>query len=114
MRSSGVLQLDEALGRARTESGRHYELGRRAEPSELNDLEAQAAFRLLVECPDESTDEAHLLGAWLTSCKVARWLALAPPHGDRNEVERFLAIHGEAYQLRRQAGSPIRRHNGTF
>ena len=99
-RSSPVVQLDEARGRARTESGRLYELGRRTEPSAFQDLECLAAFLLLVEIQGSCSHELRALGRWLTTCKMARWLGLQPPSCDPAEVEQFLTAHGKAYRAK--------------
>jgi hypothetical protein len=100
MRSSGVAYLDETLARARTESGRLYELGRRTAVADLQGPEAWAALYLLVKTPSDFSEEAQLLGAWLTTCKMARWLGLPPPSRNPVEVRQFLAAHGEAYRSR--------------
>ncbi len=72
MRSSPVAQLDEARGRARTASGRLYELGRRTEPGHLQDPEAWAAFRLLIETPGTPMRKRK---CWAPGWPPARWHA---------------------------------------
>jgi hypothetical protein len=101
MRSSPLELLDQARGRAITESGRLYELGRRTEPTELRDPEGKAAFRLLTGTSGDCREEAPLLSAWLTACKIARWIAAQPPPCCSVEVERFITKHRQAYKARR-------------
>jgi hypothetical protein len=95
--STEIVELDEAAGRARTRSGRVYELGRRVEPEAL-DNEGRLALRLFLarwieqaEPPDEDL-------RWLTARKMARHLNLSPPPRDNpGAVEEFLKAHHERY-----------------
>lgn len=112
MRSSLVVDLDEAIGRAMTYDGRIYELGRRTEPENLADPEALAALRLLgLSEPCETSAEAWELRRWVVACKVARWVGEPPPPNEPNEVDQFLENYGKAYRERRRAGSArLHRH----
>lgn len=98
VRSSPVAELDEEAGRARTESGRAYALGRRVAVEDL-DEEGRTALRLLA---------AEFLGAeplpgddddarWVSARKWARRLGVEAPPRDPEAVRRFLRSHEERY-----------------
>lgn len=95
--STPIVELYEAAGRARTASGRVYELGRRIEPCEL-DEEGGVALDLL---RSRYTPEGALSGddvSWLTARKMARHLNLAPPPRDvPGAVEQFLRTYHRRY-----------------
>lgn len=105
-RSTPVITLDEALGRARTRSGRTYELGRRIEPHRIPELglEAWLAYRLLLcrhtfgneEVPPVSADPDREW-RWVTACKMSRHLGVEAPPMVPSEVEEFLSRHFSEY-----------------
>jgi hypothetical protein len=110
VRSTPVLALDEATGRATTMSGRRYGLGRRIEPAgiSLEGEEAWLAFDLLigddaandVAVPPISTDRKSDV-IWLAACKMARHLGIAGPGRAPDAVQAFVVQNIEAYrQLR--------------
>ncbi len=106
MRSSPVVELDEAAGLARTASGRVYALGRRTGIGRL-DEEARTALRLLAaeflgaELLPGDADDAR----WVSARKWARHLGVAAPPRDGEAVGHFLRGHGERYlALRAGAG----------
>ncbi len=110
VRSSPVVELDEEAGRARTESGRVYALGRRTAVEEL-DEEGRTALRLLAA---ESLGAEPLPGdaddaRWVSARKWARHLGAAAPPRDRAAVARFLHRHEERY-LALRAGAGRRPH----
>jgi hypothetical protein len=99
--STEIVELDEARGRARTQSGRVYQLGRRIEPGALDD-EGRLALRLMlarwIEQAEPPDEDLH----WLTARKMARHLNLSPPpRDDRGAVEEFLTAHHERYLAHR-------------
>ncbi len=107
VRSSPVVELDEEAGRARTENGRVYALGRRVAIGEL-DEEARTALRLLA---------AEFLGAeplpgdaddvrWVSARKWARHLGVEAPPRDGEAVEGFLRGRGERYLALRAGRGP--------
>ena len=107
VRSSPVVELDEAAGRARTAGGRVYALGRRTGIGRL-DEEARTALRLLAaeflgaELLPGDADDAR----WVSARKWARHLGVEAPPRDRAAVERFLRGHEERYRaLRAGRGS---------
>jgi hypothetical protein len=106
MRSAPLVELDQRAGKARTEDGQVYGLGRRFSLDELTDEEGWAALQLLVErrfgglaMPRDDVAAAK----WLASRKMARWLSVdPPPKHDHGLVERFLMAYGELYLSVRQ------------
>jgi hypothetical protein len=99
--STEVEELDENTGRARTRSGRRYELGRRFEPKDVADEgdEAAVAFQVLVP---EGRRYASLVVnpfdvCWVTCCKAARHLGLPPPARNAADVEAFLDENRDNY-----------------
>ncbi len=102
VRSSPVVELDEAAGRARTAGGRVYALGRRTGIGRL-DEEARTALRLLAaEFLPGDADDAR----WVSPRKWARHLGVEAPPRDRAAVERFLRGHGERYLALRAGRGP--------
>jgi cell division protease FtsH len=113
VRSTPVVNLDVAAERAATESGRHYELGRRMESASipLEGEEAEVAYALLfgsaamsIEPPPIITDR-QLAIEWITACKMARHLGIVAPAHAPAAVEAFTAQNMEAYLLLRQRGT---------
>lgn len=93
--STPIIELSEEVCRARTRSGRVYQLGRKMSAPELDD-EGRTALRLLLnrdDCPGRAQDTA-----WVTAQKVARHLALVPPpRSNPAEVERFHMSYRDTY-----------------
>lgn len=95
--STPIQMLDEANGRAQTISGRRYKLGRRinAEDIPSESEEGWIAFDLMlsahsaIELPAISAEPGND-SLWVTSCKVARHLGIAPPRRVPREVEDFM------------------------
>ena len=104
--STAIVELDEAAGRARTKSGRVYELGRRIEPGEL-DEEGSLALRLLLARWTRREPPPDQDLRWLTARKMARHLRVEPPRrDDPAAVERFLRTYHESYVARRDGRGP--------
>jgi hypothetical protein len=98
MLSTAIVELDAAAGRARTASGRVYQLGRRIEPCEL-DEEGVVALDLLLERHAQQGTSSGPDVSWVIARKMARHLSLAPPPRDDPEaVERFLRTHDGRYR----------------
>ena len=112
--STPAVWLDAAAGRARTRSGRRYELGRRVTPLELPTEEAQIAFSLLasphLEDPDAAppfAGDADLVTTWVAASKMARHLGVAaPPVDDPVALRDFVARNTERYALLRTGRKP--------
>jgi hypothetical protein len=109
MRSSPVRELDEAAGRARTQSGRLYALGRRVTMDRLNDEEGRATLSLLVLIPEGLLAHGLVEEAgtreWLIARKWARHLKVDPPsRDDPDAVLRFLDINADLYASLRAGG----------
>jgi hypothetical protein len=110
LRSSPVVELDADNGRARTASGRRYELGRRITVESLTDEEGQAALELLVLKPEgllayDPWRDA-LTSAWLVARKWARHCRVEPPSRvDPDAIHQFLHDYAELYQAVR-SGRP--------
>ena len=104
MRSSGV-QLDAVRRCVGTATGRPYELGRRIEATDHQEPEVCAADHPLLGEPD-CGEEARLLGAWLSSCKMAQWPGLQPPPRDPPGVMQFPGAHGGAHRAPRSGRHP--------
>ncbi|SDB75009.1 hypothetical protein [Belnapia rosea] len=112
-RSSPLVTLDMAAGRATTASGRRYQLGRQVEPKDIPSLgdEAWLAFDLLIGLDAEDGDAVPHISAdaardarWLGACKMARHLGLAPPGRTAAETDAFVVRHFPIYFARRAAG----------
>lgn len=106
MSSSKILELDIPEGRARTTSGRNYNLGRQFECEQIyyEGEEAEIAFELLLgrDIDDQGNTSVLVLdrfadGNWVTACKVARHIGIEPPRRIPSEVGSFLSQYGEAY-----------------
>ncbi len=100
--STRIVEFSEIAGRARTESGRVYALGRQISSRDL-DEEGRIAMRLplsdgLEAYPDRDDDIA-----WVTARKMARHLGIdAPPRGAYVAVSQFIGCHpGVCLALRR-------------
>jgi hypothetical protein len=110
VRSAPLVRLDLRLGRAMTEDGIVYGLGRRFRLEDLTDEEGWAALRLVTErrFGGSAVPRDDLAAAkWLASQAMARWLDVAPPpRNDQGLVERFLDAYGELYLLRRRNRQP--------
>lgn len=110
LHSAPLLRLEPRRGRALTEDGAVYGLGRRFRLAELTDEEGWAALRLATErrFGGASLPRDDLAAAkWLASRSMARWLDVAPPPAnDQSLVERFLDAYGALYQLRRADRQP--------
>lgn len=79
-------------GYAVTVSGTVFHLGTNvADVSKLPE-EGQVAYRALVE-----RDYTTLDAMWLTACKIARWLDVAPPTRDEDDVNAFMTLHMARY-----------------
>lgn len=111
LRSSPVVELDEAAGRARTASGRIYVLGRRTSVDRLESEEGRAALLLLVLKPegllasDPLEDDAT--GAWLIARKWGRHLGIdAPPREKPEAVRCFLDKYADLYAALRAGRKP--------
>lgn len=110
--STEIKEINEAAGRARTRSGRIYELGRRILPTGIPEEgeEPWVAFHLLL---GHHTDDPDLVQPpmthpgfdwlWVASCKAARHLGLAPPGRNLREVREFSGKHTGDYLRLRQA-----------
>ena len=98
--SSPVMEFDDHHLRARTRSGRVYELGRRISAAELPDDEARLVHCLLTgpgTWRGDPTPHADLY--WLAALKVSRWLgAQAPARGDVDGLRKFLVTTRDAYR----------------
>lgn len=92
IRTSPVVRLREAEGRAETESGTRYALGRRVARAEDLCGEGRMAWKALVL--GEADD---LERRWLGALKAARWLGVPPPALDPDGLAAFLARHGAEY-----------------
>lgn len=104
--STRIVELDEATGRARTESGRVYTLGRRIRRDEL-DEEGRLALRLLLAKWTEMEAPPGNDLRWLTARKMSRHLGVeSPRRDDPAAVEEFLATYHELYALRRAGRRP--------
>jgi hypothetical protein len=114
--STEIEELDAAAGRARTRSGRLYELGRRIELQDIPEEgeEPWVAFELLLghdvddpeAVPPRVADPAAD-AEWVAACKAARHLAVAPPRRIPKEVTEFLDRHLAAYLRMRTGGRPV-------
>jgi hypothetical protein len=98
------------LGRAVTEDGVIYGLGRRFRLDDLTDAEGWAALQLLLErrFGGRAVPRDDLAAAkWLAARAMARWLDVVPPSPeDPGLVERFLDAYGEFYLARRRDRQP--------
>ena len=109
MRSSPVIDLDEETGRARTASGRIYELGRRI-PVEGLPEEGRAALELLILKPEgllqSESERDAATAAWLVACKWARHCrAQPPPRDDLDAIQKFMREYADMYEAVR-SGRP--------
>lgn len=113
-RSSPITALDMAAGRATTESGRRYQLGRQVELKDIPGLgeEAWVAFDLLIGNNAKDADAVPPISAdtvrdarWLGACKMARHLGLSPPSRTAAEIDSFVIRHFPNYAARRAAGT---------
>ncbi|WP_109516977.1 hypothetical protein [Teichococcus aestuarii] len=112
--STPVVWIDAATGRAQTESGRRYTLGRAVTPEALPTLEARIAFALMVE--PQLTDPLPLppvpkdlpaARKWVVACKMARHLGVEPPPlKDEAAVAHFLGANMERYWRLRDGRRP--------
>ncbi len=95
--STPVVEFDEASGRARTASGRVYELGKRIWVDELDD-EGRLALRVLLNDGVTENPLDRIDIAWLRARKMARYLKLeAPPYRDTVAIERFVRSYPGRY-----------------
>lgn len=93
IRSSPVLRLNAASGRAVTASGSRYALGRFVRSAADLDLEGRTAWKGLVEGAATPLERR-----WLGACKAARWLCVEPPPApDEGAVSAFEAEHLSRY-----------------
>ena len=110
LRSTPVQVLDEDMGRARTRSGRRYELGRRFEPEDVarEGDEAAIVFRAFVSGTIERvTMMANPLDyVWVSCCKVARHVGAEPPANDEADIQSFVQAHMKDYFAHRQKWWP--------
>lgn len=100
MVSSELLELDPALDRARTRSGRRYLLGRRFEPIDIGaeGEEARLAFVGLIGKDFAGAAALRQLeDQWVVACKMARHLGLAPPPCRSSDIRQFLFARAAAY-----------------
>ncbi len=103
--STELLHLRASQDGARTRSGRRYRLGRRFEALDVGaeGEEARLAFALLAERDFDEADELRRFKAhWVSACKMARHLGLAPPMRRMEDVRTFLSTYGESYLAKRQ------------
>jgi hypothetical protein len=111
MRSAALVRLDLRVGRAITEDGEVYGLGRRFRLDDLTDEEGWAALQLLAERRFGGRMVPHddlAAAKWLASQAMARWLDVAPPpRNDHGLVERFLDAYGELYLARWRDQQPV-------
>ncbi len=111
--SSEVIELDDERGRARTRSGRVYALGQKIQIDEIPALgdepwiafehlvgDAYHAFAEFPRCPAKRSIDR----AWLSACKAARHLDVAPPQRERGAVQAFMDRYLSAYLLLRAGG----------
>jgi hypothetical protein len=107
--STEVLELDTASGKARTRSGRHYELGRRFEAIDVGGegAEARMAFDYLVGREFDGMDDLFEIDrTWVAAQKMARHLAIAPPSRRSDDLRHFVRANIVAYlALRRSRGT---------
>ncbi len=108
--SSQLVDLKAAAGRAKTQSGRRYRLGRRFDPLDVGaeGEEARLAFALLIGIDFEDLDElVEVDRRWLMAMKAARHLQVAPPIRADSATRYFFKTYGEAYfALRQRGGRP--------
>ena len=102
MASTELVRMDLEASLCGTRSGRVYLLGRRFRPEEvaLEGEEAALAFAILVEEDRASGSQSaptRLDRLWLSSCKTARHLGVAPPGRDRREIIGFMNRHLAEY-----------------
>ena len=111
-RTSSVLSLDAAAGRATTFSGSRYALGRRMEAAAvpLEGLEAWVAYDMMVSPGAEDGTAVPPVSAdplrdamWLIACKIGRHLKVAAPSRAHAEVKAFLMEYVPAYVRLRHA-----------
>ncbi|MFH5925490.1 hypothetical protein [Roseomonas xinghualingensis] len=116
MSSTEIEELNAAAGRARTRSGRIYELGRQIELAAIPDEgeEAWEAYDLLLSQDADDIDAAPRRVAdpvadreWLRAYKAARHLGVTPPRRLPREVKEFVGRHLAAYMRLRTSGRPI-------
>jgi len=107
--SSELLELDIAVQRAVTRSGRRYQLGRRIDAVDIGGEgeEARLAFQLLI---GPAFEEAGALSEvdrlWLMACKAARHLDVEPPTRTQSSTRDFFNRQAAAYvSIRRRSGS---------
>ncbi len=94
--STHIVELDEAMGRARTVSGRIYALGREISARDL-DEEGRTVLRLLLTEDSYPRKEDDLM--WVITQKMARHLGLdRPPRADPAAVGLFFVRHRDAYE----------------
>ena len=110
MSSSELLELDIPAGRARTRSGRRYQLGRRFDAVDVGGEgpEARAAFELLIgDVADDMARLRNLDALWVSACKAARHLGVAPPDRKVPDITAFSDRNAAAYLAlrRRNAGT---------
>lgn len=106
VRSTVVEEHDAAAGRARTRSGRVYDLGRHLLQEDIpaESLEAWVAYDLLMAddakrydaVPPVSAD-LELDAMWLAARKMAKHLDVSPPNRRPAQVHAFLRRHMDAY-----------------
>lgn len=114
--STEIEELDATAGRARTRSGRLYELGRRIELQDIPEEgeEPWIAIELLLghdvddpkAVPPRVADPAADT-EWVLACKAARHLGVTPPRRMPREVTVFLDRHLAAYLRVRTGGKPL-------
>lgn len=104
-RSTAIMQLNSVQGRALTESGRQYSLGRRANPSELDELEPRLALVLLTDQSHMSVSEEKHAILWLSCRKWSRWPRISAPTYESNvaALVGWLSEYEAAYRTARKA-----------
>ncbi len=103
VRSSGLVELHRARGRATTESGRSYSLGRHFRPGNVAEEgeEAWLTFLLLVgrsylgHAAVPGTRETDM--RWIAACKMARHLGVVAPARHPASIGPFVARHMPSY-----------------
>ncbi|MFC3125090.1 hypothetical protein ACFOD4_08465 [Pseudoroseomonas globiformis] len=115
--STEIEELDAVGGRARTRSGRLYELGRQIalEDIPVEGEEAWVAFELLLghDVADPEAVPPRVVDPaadreWVAACKAARHLGVVAPRRIPREVAAFFDQYRVAYLAYRQDRSLIR------
>lgn len=98
--STPITEFTASSDRARTASGRVYQLGREISVCDL-DEEGRVCLRLFLAEDRDAYPGAEIDRAWVVARKMARHLELtAPSRNDPAAVERFFELYRESYLAR--------------